>query len=832
MISENNVSNSPVSVGLSTQEAAQRLARDGLNALPDAPSISVFTRFIRQFLSPLIYVLLAALAVDAFLWGWEGFVGVPLEALTILFILVANAILGVWQESKSERALERIKALSAPQASVMRDGALRRIAVSDIVVGDVIRLASGDRVPADGIVTSCDLLAVDESLLTGESLPVEKAGEDEVFSGTVCVKGNGFAQVTAVGLNSSMGKLASLLSSVISEKSPLEKRLTHFGNQVAVVVLVLAVVILVSGVWVTGGAHFSTIFLFAVALAVAAVPESLPAVLTLTMAFGVERMAARKAVVRRLSAVEALGSVTVIATDKTGTLTENKMQVERLELAPDIEEEAHWAMLMANDADPETGVGDPMDTGLLLYLQAHAKPIYAKRGETKKLAKKPFDSAWKYMRVSVQRQGEVVHYIKGAPDVLMAMCDLTESQRAELSTNITSYASEGFRMLALAAGTGDNTEQHLRWLGLVLFWDPPRQEVPEAIRLAQAAGIRVLMITGDHPETARTIAERIGIHTPRVLTGAELDKLTESEKVVLIQTTNVFARVRPEHKLYIVNCLKAQKEIVAMTGDGANDAPALKAADVGIAMGQRGSDVSREVADLVLLDDNFATIVDAIAEGRSIYENIQKFIRTLFSTNLSECLLIGGGALFAFTLAGLSGSELILPLTAVQILWINLLTDSLPALAITTDQNRNMMQLPPRKTTEPLLDSRSMRFIFSLGFVGGLVSLGALFSLPSMGFSAGITQSWIFSFVVLIQLSFVLPARQVKMVSEKNLWVLAAILLCLVLQLLAIFLPSFHGWLGIESLPMNSFIIMCLIALCGGFFAHLYAGYLRRSRTL
>ncbi|MEZ5506095.1 MAG: cation-translocating P-type ATPase [Gammaproteobacteria bacterium] len=506
------------------------------------------------------------------------------------------------------------------------------------------------------------------------------------------------------------------------------------------------------------------------ALAVAAVPESLPAVLTLAMALGMERMAKRKAVVRKLTAVEALGSVTVIATDKTGTLTENHMRVDRIDsLDP---ERAVRAMALVNDADPATGAGDPLELGLLEFARQQGVDTVNLRQTCTRLSEKPFDAAWKYMRVTVQ-QDQPVSYVKGAPEVVMARCRLDDEQRASIQSTIDHHAGEGFRMLALAWAPGE-TEQDLHWLGLILLWDPPRAEVPGAIAQAQQAGVRIIMITGDHPATARAIAERIGIAVTGVMTGQDLDKLSETELAQRVMDTTVFARVRPEHKLAIVHSLQAQGQVVAVTGDGVNDAPALKAADVGVAMGQRGSDVSREVADLVLLDDNFSTIVSAIEEGRSIYENIQKFVRTLFSTNVTEVLLIVVGAMVAFFLVG-QGAALLLPLTAAQILWVNLLTDSLPALAITTDRNLNVLATRPRDPGAPLMDRPTLLFVVLAGVVGGMVALGLYGLLPRWINDPGRVQTLVFCYLVFVQLSFVLPARRVNLLSQRNPWVIGAL---------------------------------------------------------
>ncbi|NOT59201.1 MAG: HAD-IC family P-type ATPase, partial [Acidobacteria bacterium] len=608
--------------GLASTEARARLQRYGLNALPEKSPQTPWQRFLQQFKSPLIYILLAALAIDQVIWIIEGAQGFPAESVAIAFILLLNAVLGVYQEGKAEAALQRLQALAAALVWVLRDGKLAHLPATELVPGDVVRVEAGDRIPADGALREAQGVMVDESILTGESVPVDKALNDEAFSGTLLVRGKGYLEITRTGSESAMGRLATMIGGIEASQTPLEQRLEVFGHQIAKVILVLSIFIALAGLYIEGWERIGHVLLFAVALAVAAVPEGLPAVLTLTLSLGVERMAKRKAVVRRLSAVEALGSVTVIATDKTGTLTENRMfvkDVDALDTAL-----ALRAMVLANDADLATGAGDPLELALLEYAQSHGVNCAQMNEQHPRHSLLPFDSGHRYMRVTVAEANSLVSYLKGAPEAILSRSRLTAAERRNWEEKAEGYAREGFRVLALAWRAGEGDEQ-LSFLGLALLWDPPRPEVPAAIRHAQEAGIRVVMITGDHPATALSVAAEVGIPPSRVLTGLDLEELSDEELQRAVRETNVFARVAPEHKLRLVEALKASGEVVAMTGDGVNDAPALKRADVGIAMGQRGSDVSREVAHLVLLDDNFATIVAAIEEGRGIYENIQKF---------------------------------------------------------------------------------------------------------------------------------------------------------------------------------------------------------------
>ncbi len=783
--------------GLPEAEARQRLRAHGPNALPEKRPEALWRRFLRQFKSPLIYILLFALAVDFAAWWLEGRHGWPLESLVIGLILLLNAGLGTWQERKSEAALSKLKRLSSPLVWVERDGLWVQRSSRELVPGDLVRLEAGDRVPADVQLLEGSPL-VDESVLTGESLPAEKEVGEELFSGTLLVRGKAFARVQRTGLQSALGRLAVLLGEIRAEPTPLERDLHRFGNQVAKWVLILAGGLVLLGLFTEGLGRLPQAFLFAVALAVAAVPEGLPAVLTLTLSLGVERMAGRKAVVRKLSAVEALGSVTVIATDKTGTLTENRMEVRALD-SPD-PPRAQEALALANDADH--GIGDPMDLALLHYLRQQGIDVEALRQNHPRLSERAFESSHKFQRVTVKSEEGLLSYLKGAPEVLLERSNLPPHEHQSWQEKALAYAAEGYRVLAMAWGS-DQTEEDLHFLGLVLFWDPPRPEVPAAIHKAQQAGIRVLMVTGDHPATALSIAHQIGIHGERVITGSDLEEYTPQALLQAVREVNVFARVSPQHKLKLVELLQSSGEVVAMTGDGVNDAPALKRSDVGVAMGQRGSDVSREVADLVLLDDNFATIVTAIEEGRNIYENIQKFIRFLFSTNLSEVLVIAIGALAAaiLNLRDASGA-LLLPLTAVQILWINLITDGLPAISLTLDRNPGVMQHPPRPSKAPLLDGASLRFVLVSGTIKALCALGLLGLLPRLGYSLEATRSVTFHFMAIGQLFFAYPARHTHLFPLPNLWLHGAVLLGMAVQFLVGILPASIVALDLVPLPL------------------------------
>ncbi|HEU4934594.1 MAG TPA: cation-translocating P-type ATPase [Pyrinomonadaceae bacterium] len=797
--------------GLSSAEAQKRLQQFGPNALPEKAPLTFWRRFFAQFQSPLIYILLFALVVDIAVWFFEGAQGLPIESIAIAVILLLNAGLGVYQESKAEAALKHLKDLAAPLVWVIRDGVLGHLPSIDLVPGDLVRVEQGDRIPVDGILAETQGVMVDESVLTGESIPVDKEQDAEVFSGTLMVRGKGYIDVSRTGKESAMGKLATMLGEVDVEETPLERRLEGFGRRVARVILLLALLIATGGLLVEGVSRFGHVLLFAVALAVAAIPEGLPAVLTMTLALGVERMAKRKAVVRRLSAVEALGSVTVIATDKTGTLTENRMHVRDVDsLDP---ERALRAMVLANDAEENTEAGDPLELALLNYASTqHIEPAKLKSKHPRRSGL-PFDSSYKYMRATVEEDGKLVSYLKGAPEVIIDSSRFADDEKQNWMEKAEAYAGEGYRVLGLA-WRADEGDDDLDFLGLVLLWDPPRPEVPEAIRLSQEAGIRVVMITGDHPATAVAIAHEVGIPPSRVLTGLDIKTLSSPALISAIKETNIFARVAPEHKLRLVEALKESGEVVAVTGDGVNDAPALKRADVGVAMGQRGSDVSREVADLVLLDDNFATIVAAIEEGRSIYENIQKFIRFLFSTNIAEVLIVVLGA-FGAVLLGLRDDTgaLFLPLTAVQLLWLNIITDGPPALALALDRNPGVMHKRPRSAQSPLLDSASLRFILEVGIAKAFIGCLLLIFLPRYGYNLETTRTLLFLYMAIGQLVFVYPSRHTNITPKSNLTLHLVVVLSIGLQLLTVLLPSLRRMLGLEALDSVELLVMIVAVL-------------------
>ena len=710
---------------------------------------------------------------------------------------------------------------------MLRDGHLVRVPASDIVPGDHVRLEAGDRVPADGVLAESRGVMLDEAILTGESVPLDKGAGEEAFSGTLLVRGATWLEITRTGASSAMGKLATMLESVRTVPTPLERRVDQFGRQIAKWILVLVVVLAGSGVMAEGLDSAADMVILAVALAVAAVPEGLPAVLSVALALGVERMARRKAVVRRLAAVESLGSVTVILTDKTGTITANLMEVRSLDVVD--AGRALRVIALASDADDVTGVGDPVDLGLVRYARAQGTDPLAVRRDHPVVSARPFDSEWRFTRVTVSDALRRVSAVKGAPEVVIERSSLAPAERQSWAEKAQAYAADGFRVIGLAEGEGD-AEEGLVFLGLALLWDPPRPEVPEAIRTAHAAGIRVVMVTGDHPATALAVAQQVGIMGPRVLTGVDLDDFDEAALSAALKETNVFARVRPDQKLRLVEALQARGEIVAMTGDGVNDAAALKRADVGVAMGLRGSDVSREVADLVLLDDHFATIVAAVEEGRGIYRNIQKFLRFLLSTNLSEVVLVAGGTFIALALGLRSDAgDLLVPLLAAQILWINLITDGLPALALAFDRSPGVMREPPRAPSAPLLDGPSMRFVITVGVVKACMGLGVLALIPAAGYSPDVARAVTFHFMAVGQLFLTYASRLTSEPAPNN-WALhAAVVSGVIIQVLVALVPVTSALLGGVAIPAHLWGVVFGTAVLAWVMARWAGSFHRRS---
>jgi P-type Ca2+ transporter type 2C len=881
--------------GLSSAEAAERLANVGPNRLDPAAQVPAWRKLLAQFADPLIYLLLAAIVISVVAWALEGAQGVPFEAIVIAVIVIANAVLGFVQERKAEQAVAALQRMAAPTATVVRDGQQVRIPAEELVPGDLLVLGEGDAVGADGRLVWGASLQVAESSLTGESEPVLKDSStmpapaplgdrtNMAFSGTAVTRGRGRAVVTATGMGTEMGRIAALLGRTAEERTPLQREVDLVGRMLGLAVIVIAVVV-VAAILVTSdiqdAGDLVQVLLLGVSLAVAAVPEGLPAVLSVVLALGVQRMAAKHAIVKKLSSVETLGSASVICSDKTGTLTRNEMTIQRVvtrsgEVAvtgigyrPEGEllvgdralsdgplaEEVRAVVgggSLANDAvlveeDGQWRIqGDPTDAAFLVA-ERKLGITEQRRARFERVGEVPFTSERKLMtsiEVDAARQGRIAVVTKGAPDVLLGRCThervgeaeeaLTEARRAEILAVVDRLAEAALRTLAVAyrplkatepPAAEESLEQELVFAGVVGIIDPPRPEAAAAIAEAHGAGLRVIMITGDHPRTAARIAADLGIATPdpgqsttASLSGLELDALDDQAFAERVRAVSVYARVAPEHKLRIVDALQADNNIVAMTGDGVNDAPALKSADIGIAMGITGTDVTKEAAKMILADDDFATIVAAVREGRAIFANIRKFLRYLLSSNIGEVLTMFLGVVGA-SLIGLdtAGGTVVAPLLATQILWINLLTDTGPALAMGVDPPPgDVMRHPPRKLTDRVIDRQMQLGVVFVGLVMALVTLATIdLELPDGLFegSAGLVEARTAAFTVLVlaQLFNTFNSRSERVSAFPGLftnrWLWAAIALSLLLQVLVVHVPLLNRAFGTTPLSVGDWV--------------------------
>lgn len=719
--------------GLSAGEAAKRLEQNGKNKLAEGKKESLLHRFLMQLADPMIIILIVAAVISAItsVYAHEF----PSDVIIIMVVVVINAILGVYQESKAEKAIEALQEIAAATSKVIRDGKLTDIKSEDLVVGDVVVLEAGDSVPADCRIIECASMKIEEAALTGESVPVNKTvdvidalGGDDVplgdrknmcYMGSNVVYGHGKAVVAAAGMDTEMGKIADALTNAAEGDTPLQIKLNQLSKILSILVLGICVFIFaldvirsfVSGSGVTFEGMLDT-FMVAVSLAVAAIPEGLAAVVTIVLSIGVTKMSKRNAVIRRLTAVETLGCTQVICSDKTGTLTQNKMTV--VEYKGDDERLLASAMALCCDAELQedgTVKGEPTEAALVEY----AKKLELRKQDLEqsfpRVSEAPFDSMRKMMSTIHQTPNGFVQYTKGAPDVVLANCtkalvdgkqvDMTDELRRKITAQNKEMADQALRVLCAAMKTyktvpqfedADEIENDLCYIGLTGMIDPVRPEVVDAIKECRGAGIRPVMITGDHKDTAVAIAKELGIITDasEAITGSELNKLSDEELNEKITQYSVYARVQPEHKVRIVNAWRNKGAITAMTGDGVNDAPSIKSADIGVGMGITGTDVTKNVADMVLADDNFATIVSAVEEGRRIYDNIRKSIQFLLSSNLSEVLTIFIATIMGFTI-----------LEPVHLLWINLITDCFPALALGMEKGEpNIMKRQPRNSKD------------------------------------------------------------------------------------------------------------------------------------
>jgi Ca2+-transporting ATPase len=824
--------------GLSADEAARRISQYGLNEIREQPPRSLWRMLFDQFTDFMILVLIGAAIIS-------GVVGDPPDAIAIVVIVLLNGVIGFIQEYRAERAVAALKLLAASTARVKRDGHVIHLSALQLVPGDVVLLETGNVMPADLRLIETVHLKVDESPLTGESVPAEKrtAALHEAamplgdranlgYKGTRVTYGRGSGLVVATGMQTELGRIASMLGREGAVKTPLQKRLAAFGQRLALAVLAICAIVFVVGVW--RGEPVVLMFLTAVSLAVAAIPEALPAVVTVSLALGARRMVERNALIRRLPAVETLGSVTYICSDKTGTLTQNKMRVEQLIVSGQPEsgstskqESWRWlmkALALSNDATRNKEgriIGDPTEAALF---QGAEDRGYGKTDllvQAPRVAELPFDSDRKCMTTLHREGSEVVAFTKGAPEQVVALCDgqLTGDARialdpAAILDRADLMAADGLRVLAVAYRTWpdlpaeltpDTVERGLTFLGLVGLMDPPREEAREAVALCKSAGITPVMITGDHPATARAIALRLGIieNDHSVLTGQELAKLQLDEYEARVEGIRVYARLSPEQKITIVKGLQDRGEFVAMTGDGVNDAPALQRADIGIAMGLAGTDVAREASHMILLDDNFSTIVTAVGEGRRIFDNIRKFIKYALSCNTAEVWTIFLAPFFGMPI----------PLLPIHILWINLVTDGLPGLALAVEpEEKGIMKRPPRPPRESIFSHGMWQDIIWVGLLMGGVTLFTQVWAYHTGHVHW--QTMVFTVLTLSQMGNVLALRSERMSFFQlspwtNLPLLGAVVLTVALQMATIYFPALNPIFKTDPLDFDE-LVLCL----------------------
>jgi Ca2+-transporting ATPase len=938
-----------VSQGLSPEEAARRLAEAGPNELREAPRAPFWRLVLAQFTSFVVMILIVASVVSALLGEW-------VESIAIMAIVLLNAIIGVVQESRAEEALAALKKLAAPNAYVIRGGSRVTVPSRELVAGDVVVLEDGNYIPADVRLVESINLRIEEAALTGESVAVEKSAaarleadiplgdrKNTAFMGTLVTRGRGRGVVVATGMHTQMGLIAQMLQNVETEPTPLQNRLDELGKQLGTVALVICAAVFLVAVYrhtelsVVAqqglvpyfreySAELAEFFLVAVSLAIAAVPEGLPAVVTITLALGMREMVRRHALVRRLASVETLGAASTICSDKTGTLTQNQMTVTRvwvdgllfhvtgegydprgefrlegkpagLEQYPGVTSTL-WAGALSSDAYLETAgeengagtyrlVGDPTEGAIVVAAakggarKAHLEPAYPRVGEV------PFDSERKRMSTIIhvvsprkddpspldedaRHHGH--HYViatKGAPDVVLEHCThyqrlddtaapLTDEGRQRILAANEAMAQQALRVIGVAYRTvseppadpnPDNVENDLIFLGLFGMIDPPRPEVPPAVATARRAGIRTIMITGDYPDTAEAIATSIGLLLPgrTVLPGSDLEKMSDDGLVKALDTTDVFARVNPQHKVRIVEALRQRGEVVSMTGDGVNDAPALKRADIGVAMGITGTDVAKETADMVLTDDNFASIVAAVEQGRIIYANIRKFVFFLLSSNVAEIMII-----FLATLAGLPS-----PLTAIQLLWLNLVTDGAPALALAMEKgDPDTMQHPPRPKTEPIVHGPMrvgilVQTVAQTGAVLGAFAMGLLWHLGATPLAAGNPIAALLRYdwsgvdvqtaetMAFVTLSLAELIRAFTVRSERlsifqigpfsNRYLVGAVAISMALLLATVFIPFLQPIFNTHALSLREWEVVLGLAVLPAIAEEITKFFLRRS---
>ncbi|MDD3335509.1 MAG: calcium-translocating P-type ATPase, PMCA-type [Eubacteriales bacterium] len=855
-------------MGLSQAEAQERLERNGRNKLAEAKKTSLAKRFVKQLADPMILVLLAAAVISAVtsILSDESMA----DVLIILFVVILNAVLGVVQESKAEAAIDALKKMTAATSKVYRDGKLQALHSEELCVGDVIVLEAGDSVPADARLIEAASMKVEESALTGESVPAQKDTDvlksegdvplgdrhNMVYMGTTVVYGRGLAVICRTGMDTEMGKIADALAKAEDENTPLQKQLAGLSRVLTWLVLGICVFIFLVGVVRAGSFSAAVLldtFILAVSLAVAAIPEGLAAVVTIVLSIGVTKMSKHNAVIRRLTAVETLGCAQIICSDKTGTLTQNKMTV-----VEDWTEDRALlirSMALCSDAEAdESGevIGEPTEAALVSYGLKNGFPKYELKRGLPRVGEAPFDSMRKMMSTVHKTQDGFVQYTKGAPDEVLAHCtkvltkqgvvELTDALKAQIMETNKAFADRALRVLASAfrdydrqpdSFTPEELEAGMTFIGLTGMIDPIRPEVKAAVERCHEAGIAVVMITGDHIDTAVAIAKELGILTDssQAVLGAALDRLSDEELEQSINSYRVYARVQPEHKVRIVNAWRKRGKVTAMTGDGVNDAPSIKAADIGIGMGITGTDVTKNVADMILADDNFATIVSAVEEGRKIYANIRKSIQFLLSSNLSEVIGIFTATMLGFTL-----------LKPTHILWINLITDSLPALALGMEEGEtDAMRKNPRDSKDGIFSGGVGVDTVYQGILVAVLTLVAYFVGHFMESGRweitnspdGMTMAFLTLSMAEIFHSFNLRSQRgsVFTLKKQNLYLWGSEILALLLTTAVIYVPFLKTAFDFEAISLAEYFVALGIALCVIPIVELVKWFQRRRKT-
>ena len=840
-------------VGLSSKQVQERLEKNGFNELKEKKKESLFIKFLLQFKETLTIILLAAALISYLVDPHEW-----IESVIILVVVVLNAVLGVFQENKAEKSLEALKKMSAPSSKVIRDGEAKLVESKELVVGDILLLEAGDKVGSDARIIESYNLQIDESALTGESLPVNKNTEifenndvslgdrkNMAYQSCNVTYGRGKAIVVATGMDNEVGKIADMLMNEKQESTPLQKKLDEIGKTIGL--LCIGVCVVVFGMEVISGVEILEAFKTSIALAVAAIPEGLATVVTIVLALSTQKMVKHNAIVRKLPAVETLGSTSIVCSDKTGTLTQNKMTVleiykDELKSFEDANSQDEIDMInyftLCSDAQIVDGkeIGDPTEVALVAaslkkgYKKETLYSVY-RRGE-----ELSFDSERKMMTVFFEKDGEIISITKGGPDVVLSKCDNADVNSVMEANR--KMADKALRVLAVAIRKWDkmpetidfdSVENHLTFIGLVGMIDPPRPEVKLAIEEAKKAGVRTIMITGDHISTASAIAKQLGILSDdtMAISGSDLNEMSDQELQKNIEKYSVYARVAPEHKVRIVNAWQSKGEIVAMTGDGVNDAPALKSADIGCAMGITGTEVAKSAAAMVLTDDNFATIITSIREGRGIFDNIQKDVQYLLSSNVGEVITIFLASLISL----ITGSGLGVPLLPIHLLWVNLITDSLPAFALGLEPTESdVMERKPRRKDESFFSNGLLSTIVWQGIMIGLLTLISYLYGETINHETGMTMAFVTLSAAQIFHSFNVKSHHSifnkQIFNNKYLW--GSAIIGTILQVLIINVPVLSNIFKLVPLSLTSTLIAIGLAFCVIIIVEIYKFIKRR----